>query len=248
MAPRPGHPPGTGNPSSASAASATRVDPSTPAPSSSDRKRAAILAAAEEVFLRGGYLGTNMDELAARSGVSKQTVYKHFGSKEGLFVELVTSMTHRAGDQVGHEVIDDPVDAEALPAYLMDYAERQLAVVMTPRLLQLRRLVIGEVSRFPDLASALYDSGPRRAMAGMAALFARLAAAGLLRVDDPDVAASQFNWLVMAEPVNAAMLLGDRAIPDEATRTRHAREAVRVFLAAHRVESETAARAQSPFD
>lgn len=205
-----------------------------PALSSSDRKHQAILVAAEEVFLRGGYLGTNMDDLAALSGVSKQTVYKHFGSKEGLFVELVTSMTQDAGDKVGHEVIADPADAEALEPYLLDYAERQLAIVMTPKLLQLRRLVIGEVSRFPALATALYDSGPRRAMAGMAALFARLAEAGLLEIKDPDVAASQFNWLVMAEPVNAAMLLGDDAIPSRDALTRHAQEAVRVFLAAHR--------------
>ena len=41
------------------------------------------------MFLRDGYLGANMDELAALSGVSKQTVYAHFGSKEALFVELV---------------------------------------------------------------------------------------------------------------------------------------------------------------
>jgi TetR/AcrR family transcriptional regulator, mexJK operon transcriptional repressor len=210
----------------------------TPAPQAleqgtqSARKHRAILAAAEEVFLRSGYLGTNMDELATLSGVSKQTVYKHFGSKEALFVELVTSMTHDAGDRVHHE-IPDPQHQDELVPFLLGYAQRQLAIVLTPRLLQLRRLVIGEVGRFPALATALYDSGPRRAMSTLAALFSRLTDAGLLQVDDPQVAAAQFNWLVMAGPLNEAMLLGDAAVPTSAELHQHAAEGVRVFLAAH---------------
>ena len=198
----------------------------------SARKHRAILAAAEEMFLRSGYLGTNMDELAARSQVSKQTVYKHFGSKEALFVELVTSMTDAASSTV-HNEIPDAAAAADVPDYLRDYAERQLAVVMTPRLLQLRRLVIGEVSRFPELARALYERGPRRAMDSLAAAFARLDDRGLLRVPDPEAAASHFNWLVMGEPVNRAMLLGDAAIPDEGWRRKHVQDAVDVFLAAY---------------
>ena len=69
----------------------------------SARKRAAILGAATDVFLKGGYLGTNVDAIAAGSGVSKQTVYKHFGSKEALFIEIVASMTSDAGDLVVRE-------------------------------------------------------------------------------------------------------------------------------------------------
>ena len=56
-------------------------------------------------FCSSGYLGTNMDEIAALSGVSKQTVYKHFSSKEALFIEIVTSMTDDAGDLVRHEIV-----------------------------------------------------------------------------------------------------------------------------------------------
>ena len=73
------------------------------APEGSNRsalKRRAILDAATEIFLKGGYLGTNMDEIAALSEVSKQTVYKHFASKEALFIEIVSSMTDETGDIV----------------------------------------------------------------------------------------------------------------------------------------------------
>ncbi|HUO12392.1 MAG TPA: TetR/AcrR family transcriptional regulator C-terminal domain-containing protein, partial [Caulobacteraceae bacterium] len=67
----------------------------------------------------------------------------------------------------------------------------------------------------------------------MAAAFARLADRGLLEIDDPAAAASHFNWLVMGEAVNQAMLLGDESLPKPAAIRRYADGAVRVFLAAY---------------
>ncbi|MDL2404752.1 TetR/AcrR family transcriptional regulator [Rhizobium calliandrae] len=198
----------------------------------SAQKRRAILDAATGVFLQKGYLATNMDEIAALAAVSKQTVYKNFPGKETLFVEIVSSVTSRTGDRV-HNEMPDLADGEDVAEYLQRYAYRQLTIVLTPRVMQLRRLVIGEVGRFPDLAKALFDGGPKRAMAAMAALFVRLADRGLLAIDDPAVAASQFNWLIMGEPLNRAMLLGDDAIPKPAELRRHAAAGVRVFLASY---------------
>src|SRR5262249_52918966 len=116
----------------------------------STRKRKAILAAAPPVFPRKGYLRTSMDEIAALAGVSKQTVYKHFVDKEGLFNEIVTSTVNEASDPVHDEVLN-LADSGDLEADLRDLARRELAMVMKPQLMQLRRLVIGEVSRFPEL-------------------------------------------------------------------------------------------------
>ena len=198
----------------------------------SARKHRAILDAALNVFLRSGYLGANMDEIAALSEVSKQTIYKHFSSKEALFVEIVTSMTDLASDTV-HNEQPEPAAGNNIAGFLQMYAHRQLTVVLTPRLMQLRRLVIGEVARFPELAQVLYERGPQRAIATLAQTFKRLARRGLLVIDDPLTAASHFNWLVMSEPLNKAMLLGDEAIPKTAELRRHAAEKVRVFLVAY---------------
>jgi TetR/AcrR family transcriptional regulator, mexJK operon transcriptional repressor len=198
----------------------------------SARKRKAIVDAAVEIFLRSGYLGTSMDEVAALSEVSKQTVYKHFSSKEALFIEIVTSMTNAVSDSV-HVPVREPGSAKELPTFLRNYALRQLTAVMTPRILQLRRLGIAEAPRFPDLGKALYDCGPARAIDAIAALFAGLMRRGFLVQGDPKVVAANFNWLVMSDPLNRVMFLGDAAIPSRAELERHVGEAVRVFLAAY---------------
>jgi TetR/AcrR family transcriptional regulator, mexJK operon transcriptional repressor len=199
---------------------------------SSKRKHQAILAAAEQVFLRDGYVGANMDELAVLSQVSKQTIYKHFGSKEALFIELVRSMTTIAGNNILDE-IPDPATVEELSQFLAAYAKRQLTAVLTPRILQLRRLVIGEVARFPELGEVLWNNGPHRAMTSMATRLRRLMVIGWLLVEEPETAASFFNWLVMSEPLNKAMLLGDKAIPDADSLHSHCIEVARVFLSAY---------------
>lgn len=201
------------------------------------RKHRAILDAATEVFLKGGFLGANMDEIAVKSGVSKQTVYAHFGSKEALFVEVVGGMT----DEASRAVLDSSSESdqyEDIAEYLLTYAVRQLTVVLTPRVMQLRRLVIGEVGRFPELARVLYERGPYRAMQALAKVFERLSKEGRLKVEDPMVAATAFNWLIMAEPLNRAMLLGDEAVPDADALRRHAEEGVRIFLSAYRIMYE----------
>jgi TetR/AcrR family transcriptional regulator, mexJK operon transcriptional repressor len=200
--------------------------------SHSAQKRHAILEAAMKTFLSKGFLGASMDEIAALAEVSKQTVYKQFSNKEALFIEMVTSMTNAASDQVHNEVpgFTNTVDVQE---YLQTYAARQLTVVLTPPLMQLRRLVIGEVSRFPEMARILYERGPQRAIAAFAKTLERLAALGLLKFENAMEAASYFNWLLMSAPLNRAMLLGDDAIPKPAALRRHASECVRIFLAAY---------------
>ena len=81
----------------------------------STRKRRAMLDAATTAFLRKGYAGTSMDEIAALAAVSKQTVYKHFDSKERLFIEIVTSTVNEASDPVHAEVLglEESGDVEA---------------------------------------------------------------------------------------------------------------------------------------
>jgi TetR/AcrR family transcriptional regulator, mexJK operon transcriptional repressor len=194
--------------------------------------RAAVLEAAAKVFLDGGFLGASMDQIAEFAGVSKQTVYAYFSNKEALFTAMASALSNEASDRVRNHVAEF-AEGDDLEAYLVDYAVRQLEVVLTPRILQLRRLVIGEVGRFPELGAALYAGGPGRAIASLAATFEGLARRGVLLVRDPMLAATQFNWLIMSAPLNRAMLLGDGAIPSPKEIHEHARHSVCMFLAAY---------------
>ncbi|HEY1275672.1 MAG TPA: TetR/AcrR family transcriptional regulator [Thermoleophilaceae bacterium] len=208
------------------------TDPLIPDERRSVRKRRAIVDAATATFLRKGYLGTSMDEIAALAEVSKQTVYKHFADKQRLFSEIVGNTVDEVSEEVFAEVmrLEDTGDLEA---DLRDLARRQLAAVMKPRLLQLRRLVIGEAGRFPELGRIFYERGPGRTVAALATAFESLADRGVLAVDDPPLAAAHFNWLVMSIPLNEAMLLGHDRSPARAELDRYADTGVRVFLAAY---------------
>jgi TetR/AcrR family transcriptional regulator, mexJK operon transcriptional repressor len=196
-------------------------------------KRSSILNAAAEIFLNGGFLGTSMDEIAAKARVAKQTVYAHFSNKRDLFAAMVSALTNQASARV-HVGVPEFHEGDDLKRYLTDYAVRQLQIVLTPRIIRLRRLVISEVSRFPELGEALYSGGPGRSIMSLAAIFERLAERGVLAIRNPSLAASQFNWLVMSAPLNRAMLLGDDAIPSASELQKHAAESVQLFLAAYR--------------
>jgi len=199
----------------------------------STRKRRAILDAATTVFLRNGYLGTSMDEIASLAGVSKQTVYKHFADKERLFSEIVAATVDEIADPNYDELLSlsDTGDVER---DLRAFARRQLQAVMEPRLLQLRRLVIGEAGRFPQLGRLFYERGPGRTIDALATMFEQLTSRGVLELDDPRLAAAQFNWLVMSIPLNQAMLLGEDEPATAADLKRYADTGVRTFLAAYR--------------
>jgi len=202
------------------------------AKSRQQRTRDAIVSAAAVVFLKNGFLGTSMDEIAGTADVSKQTVYAHFQSKEVLFLDVVRGMTGLAGDEHQKQVAE-PQDDRPIAEYLLEYAELQLTIVMTPKLMQLRRLVIGEAGRFPELGKALHALGPQRSIDRLSRAFERYRRLGQMQADDLPAAAGFFNWLIMGGPVNDAMLLGDGAILSPEACRSHAKEAVRIFLAAY---------------
>jgi TetR/AcrR family transcriptional repressor of mexJK operon len=191
------------------------------------------MEAATTLFLRNGYQGTSMDEIAALAAVSKQTVYKHFADKERLFSDITLGITTNAEDFTNTvTVMLDGTDD--LERDLRDLARRYIASVMQPQVLRLRRLVIGEAGRFPELARTYYQRAPERVLATLAACMERLAARGLLRLDDPLLAANHFAFLVLS-PMDRAMFSGVDELPAPAELDRLADAGVRVFLAAYGV-------------
>jgi len=199
----------------------------------SDRRRQAIIDAATEVFLRHGYVGATTDEVAARAAVSKQTLYKHFADKQRLFAEVILETTVQLVDRLS-TVAGTLLDTADVRSGLRELADGLLRGLLDPDVLRLRRLVIAEADRFPDVGRAWFDRGFDRSLVVLGESLQRLADRGLLhRLDDPTLAAYQFAGLVMYQPMNQAMFAGTGALPSPDSLDRIADTAVEAFLRAY---------------
>ena len=188
----------------------------------------AIREAAAALFLERGYQATSMDEIAARAGVSKQTIYTHFPNKEVLFEDLVLGNAGRVEAFLG-ELLATYEHAGDLESGLRAVARTYLGFVIRPEVLRLRRLVLGEAGRFPEIAKRYHAAVPARVYQALAELLSRLAADGLLVVDNPLAAAHHFAWLTLGRSMDAAMF-DEEQLPSPAEVDRLAGAAVRVFL------------------
>ena len=190
-----------------------------------------MLLAATDLFLHQGYDGTSMDQVAALAAVSKQTVYKHFADKYQLFREIVLDVAGTVDSFVAALAVLQ--QTEDLDQSLRELARGYIRSVTQPRILQLRRLVIAEAVRFPELGRAYYEKAPKQSIDALAACFQRLAERGLLQVEEPRLAAYHFAYLVLTIPLDRAMLCGETDIFTPAELEHFADTAVRVFLAAY---------------
>jgi TetR/AcrR family transcriptional repressor of mexJK operon len=180
----------------------------------SARKRRVVVDAATTLFLRHGYLGTSMDQIAAFAGVSKPTVYKFFADKEQLFTAIVMETLDRAGGPF-LAGLSRLAETGQLADDLRDLARRYLATVTQPAVLQMRRLVIGASHQLPALASAYYERAPEQTLRTLADCFRRLADRGLLRAPDPDQAAAHFAFLVLGRALDKSLFCGDQPFTTE---------------------------------
>lgn len=158
-------------------------------------KQQAVLAAAFTVFARVGYAQARVDEIAAEAQVAKATVYNHFGDKETLFREVVQSLTNQALAANLAAVEQLAGDGADLPANLRDVGLQLATCYCLEESRALRRLVAAESAQFPDLIDIVAEV-PHRVVQTLADRLARLALAGALRLDDPELAATHFTALL----------------------------------------------------
>jgi TetR/AcrR family transcriptional regulator, mexJK operon transcriptional repressor len=190
-------------------------------------KHDAILEAAKRVFLREGY-SASMDLVSAEAGVSKQTVYNHFASKEGLFRAIVDDLASELLD-----VLVERVSTRADPACTLEaLARRFLKLLLMPSSLALHRMLVAEAPRFPDLAREIYAGGAARAVEELADYLEEQSRRGMLAVEDPALAADQFFGALRGH-LQLRALLDPRNMPGEAEIERALTHAVGGFLRAH---------------
>lgn len=157
-------------------------------------KRQAIMDAAAEVFLREGYTRASVDAIAAVAGVSKQTIYNHFGDKERLLLAVTAAVQDVVLKQqeamlaTARERLFKADSPQRLREELIDLTTQWIRLVMSERLSALRNLVYSEALRQPGLAESWQANGPRRIFPQLGALLADLGAAGILDIP-PQIAA-----------------------------------------------------------
>src|SRR6201991_4106682 len=143
-------------------------------------KRNLILHTAHALFLVQGFGVTSIDQIAEAAGVSRQTIYNNFDSKEALFKAIAGALA----DHVVEPLLHEDLQTGDVESTLTDLAERTLALMVLPSTLALHRLVVTEAPKFPEVAGQIYQSGAARAAHALATYLAHQSARGILAVAD----------------------------------------------------------------
>ncbi len=190
------------------------------------RKYEQVLDGARTVFLKDGYEGASVDDIARTAGVSKATLYSYFADKKFLFLEIARLECARQAD-LNRQTVRKSSDVREV---LKDAAENMMRLILSDFGLQVFRICVAESDRFPELGRRFYESGPMRIRAGMIDFFRQAIAEGKLVIDDCDLAADQFAELCKAN-LFSRMIFGIQGPPTQAEVTRIIDGAVETFMA-----------------
>ncbi len=162
--------------------------------SKSEEKRQKILLAATEIFCDKGFLASSMNHIAKLAGVSKQTVYSHFGNKDELFVAAIRA---RCSDfkmsSLPASIIDDP------QLTLQFFANAFISLLLSKEGLAMHRICISESRTNPLISQLYFAAGPELVIAEISDLFVSYQQKKLLKIDNVHIAAMQFLSMIKGE-------------------------------------------------
>lgn len=182
-----------------------------------------ILDAATALFLSRGFGATSIEAVARRARISKRTFYHRFDDKAGLYRAVVQRLLQRWMPQF-EAAFEAPA---ALDALLQRLAQEMLAVGLSPEALALRRLLLAEAERFPELVAIMAEQGASRGIERIAALLEDERRAGHIAFDDCRFAAMEFQEIVLSIPLRRAAFGNPLTESEQAA---WARQCVALFL------------------
>jgi len=190
------------------------------------RKFDQVIAGAQEVFLRDGFEGASVDDIARQSGVSKATLYSYFPDKRLLFMEVASAQCCRQADEalVSMDLSQPP------EVVLRDAGLKILEFLLSDLGQRIFRICVAESDRFPELGRQFYQSGPMIARAALRGYLETAAQRGEVAIDDMDLAADQFAELCKAD-LWPKTIFGLQNKFTEAERLRVVDGAVATFMA-----------------
>lgn len=190
-------------------------------------KRAAILEAAKEMFIELGFNGVSMDGIAASAGVSKLTVYSHFGDKETLFTEAIQA---KCVEMMPDELF--VTDSEGpLRAQLLGIGHAFFALISSDAAIATQRMMMTPETD-DRIRQMFWQAGPARTETALADFLGARVARHELVIDDLALAARQFFCLIKGE-VHAHMMCGLCSAPDQPNADAHIAVSVDFFIRAY---------------
>jgi len=190
------------------------------------RKYEDVLGGAREIFLRDGFEGASVDDIARAAGVSKATLYSYFSDKRELFREVTRVECERMA-----ETTLARIDFNAPPREVFTTAAHSLTRFLLSNFsLQMFRTCVAEAARFPELGQAFYQNGPEMGRARMVVYLKLAIERGQLHDIDPDMIAEQFSELCRARLWSRA-IFGVQTSFSEAEINEVANHAVETVLA-----------------
>ncbi|WP_198598342.1 TetR/AcrR family transcriptional regulator [Mangrovicella endophytica] len=162
-----------------------------------------VLQAARSLFLAGAYDAVSTDAIARAAGISKATLYSHFGSKEHLFSILIGEECRSIQSRLPEQTTAD----DDIEAVLTEIARSHITILTSPDALSFYRSVVAQVPRFPELGRIFFETGPCTMLARIADALSQADRAGCLVVPDIGAASTQFMSLIAGD-VPMRVLLG----------------------------------------
>jgi AcrR family transcriptional regulator len=190
-----------------------------------EARRRAFLDAASATFLEKGYANTTLGDIISRSGGSRQTLYALFGGKQGLFEAIVKRRNTEAFRPLRAGGRLDRAPEEVL----VEIGTHFLRSVLAPEAIGLYRLVVAEGPTMPALSERFWELGPARTITVLGDYFAEQTRRGVLNLADPDLAARQFQGILLGS-FHMECLLGMRETPTPEEIERFVTVAVARFL------------------
>jgi AcrR family transcriptional regulator len=164
-----------------------------------------IVDTAARLFIEHGYSATSIERIAAAACSGKQTIYRHFVSKEGLFTEVIHRQAERLVEIAG--AVETP-NAEPIEA-LKESCRRFLEFVLNPDLVRLHRILVAEVGRFPEMGEYILNNYLEPFNALLERLFLAAMDAGQIRKADPKLMQALIRGLLMGSLMQQYLLGGE---------------------------------------
>jgi TetR/AcrR family transcriptional repressor of mexJK operon len=208
-----------------------------------DIRRMELADVAEQVFLERGFANTTMQMIASRAGGSKETLYRHFASKEALFAEIVGRKAARISGP------ESALARDGTPEQILFELGHSLLSMMTkPDTSSLFRVVVAEAPRSSELAAIFYAHGPGVTLQRLTDYLRAATGRGDLHCEQPLHAAKLFLGAVVAQHHLYSLIGQPLTLLTEAEIREHVRAAIAMFLARYgpRPEADQSGQADSP--